>query len=648
MQNDKLQQDDIVHLATPLLDEINSPEDVRNLDAGQLSSLAKEVRADIIKIVSKTGGHLGASLGVVELTIALHYVFNTPDDRLIWDVGHQCYGHKLLCGRRTRLHTLRQKNGLSGFTKRSESIYDAFGTAHSSTSISAALGMSTARDLDQKNHCVVAVIGDGAMSAGMAFEALNNAGAMKSPLIVILNDNDMSIDRPVGALSTYLARLLSSKPYLSLRSIGKQLVHMLPTTIEKAARGAEELARDLVTGRTIFTDMGFYYIGPVDGHNLEHLVPVLQNLRDCKYTKPILLHVVTKKGHGYLPAEKSDDKYHGVSKFNIATGAMIKSTSNMPTYTNVFANHLCSLAHQDNHIAAITAAMPSGTGLKIFEQQFPERFFDVGIAEQHAVTFAAGMSCEGWKPFVAIYSTFLQRAYDQIVHDVAIQKLPVRFAIDRAGLVGADGATHAGSYDIGMLINLPNFVVMAPSDEYELKRMMTTAALYNEGPIAFRYPRGEGTGIVFDGPIEPIEIGKAAIIEQGSRVAILNFGTRLEALKEAAQLIAHCGFSPTIIDMRFAKPLDGNMIKQCADSHEWIVTIEEGASGGFSAAVMCYLAKHMLLNKTKFMPLFFPDYFIEHATSEAQYEEVKLDKVSIAERIIKMVGYDNSDVLAGV
>src|SRR5438128_7219804 len=541
--------------ATPLLDTVDIPADIRRLRADQLRQLADELRQETISAVSVTGGHLGAGLGVIELTVALHYVFNTPRDRLIWDVGHQAYPHKIVTGRRRRIRTLRQEGGRSGFTRRSESEYDPFGAAHSSTSISAALGMAVARDLAGGSNHVVAVIGDGAMSAGMAYEAMNNAGALRSRLIVVLNDNDMSIARPVGAMSAHLSRLLSGRPYVSLRNLGRTVAEALPKPLEMAARRAEEFARGFVAGGTLFDEMGFYYVGPVDGHNIDHLLPVLRNARDSKLDKPILIHVVTKKGKGYPPAEASADKYHGVVKFDVVTGKQSKPVANAPAYQAVFAKALIAEAEADKKIVAITAAMPSGTSLDKFAERFPERCFDVGIAEQHGVTFAAGLACEGFKPFAAIYSTFLQRGYDQVVHDVAIQKLPVRFAIDRAGLVGADGPTHAGTFDVGFLGALPDFVVMAASDEVELARMVATAAVIDDRPSAFRYPRGEGSGLVMPDIAEPLEIGKGRVVREGSSVAILSFGARMPEALKAADLLGARGYSTTVADARFAKPL---------------------------------------------------------------------------------------------
>ena len=579
---------------TPLLDTVIDPTDIRDFDDDQLKQLADEVRADMIDAVSLTGGHLGAGLGVVELTVALHHIFNTPDDRLIWDVGHQSYPHKILTGRRKELRSIRQPGGISGFTKRSESVYDPFGAGHSSTSISAGLGMSVARDLSGGDNKVICVIGDGAMTAGQAYEAMNNAGSMSSRLIVILNDNDMSIAPPVGAMSAYLSRLISSRPYLGLRNIAKQVAQHLPDSLEKRARLAEEYARGMATGGTMFEELGFYYVGPIDGHNLDHMLPILRNIRDADEDRPVLVHMVTRKGHGYAPAEDSDDKYHGVSRFDVVTGAQEKPVPNAPSYTNVFAKSLIAEAAEDDRIVAVTAAMPSGTGLDKFGEQFPDRTFDVGIAEQHAVTFAAGMATEGYKPFVAIYSTFLQRAYDQIVHDVAIQGLPVRFAIDRAGLVGADGATHAGAYDVAYLACLPGMVVMAAADEAELMHMIATAAAYDDGPIAVRYPRGVGVDLPERGDV--LEIGKGRLLRQGSTIALLSFGTRLAECELAVEDLGARGISATLADARFAKPLDHDLICGLARDHDVLITIEEGAGGGFSAQVLDLLATEGLLD----------------------------------------------------
>lgn len=622
-----------------LLDTVSIPEDIREFSEQQLVELAEELRVDMIDSIAQTGGHLGAGLGVVELSVALHHVFDTPDDLLIWDVGHQSYPHKILTGRRKRMRTIRQENGLSGFCKRSESPYDPFGAGHSSTSISAALGMAVARDMDKKKHDVIAVIGDGAMSAGMAFEALNNAGSLDTRLIVVLNDNDMSIAPPVGAMSAYLARLISSQSYQTFRHVGKIVSSKFPEPLARLAKKAEHMARNLTVGGTLFEQMGFYYVGPVDGHNMSHLLPVLKNIKNEKDSGPILLHVVTKKGHGYAPAEKSDDKYHGVGKFNIQTGAQKKSSAKAPSYTKIFSKSLLNEARKDDKIVAITAAMPSGTGLDDFAKEFPDRYFDVGIAEQHAVTFAAGLATQGYKPFCAIYSTFLQRAYDQIVHDVAIQKLPVRFAIDRAGMVGADGATHAGSFDINYLASLPNFVVMASSDEAELTHMVATASAYNDGPIAFRYPRGEGTGVSLPQAGIPLEIGKGRIVREGknstrsssgavahNNVAFLSLGTRLaECLKAAEELDA------TVADARFAKPLDEELIRDLMQNHDLVITVEEGSVGGFGAHIMHFAAHARLLNSTKLLPLCLPDHFIEHASADSQYDEAGLSAAKLVE-----------------
>lgn len=617
------------------LDGISAPADLRNLSDETLKTLAAELRTETIDAVSVTGGHLGAGLGVVELTVALHAVFNTPDDRLIWDVGHQTYPHKILTGRRDRIRTLRQGGGLSGFTKRSESEYDPFGAAHSSTSISAGLGMAVARDLTGGNNNVIAVIGDGSISAGMAYEAMNNAGAMKSRLIVILNDNEMSIAPPVGALSKYLTRLVSSRQYLMARETGKKIVDIFPPPLRHAVKRAEETARMAMGTGTLFEEMGFYYIGPIDGHNLDHLLPVLRNVRDSDHQGPVLIHVLTKKGHGYAPAETSADKMHGVSKFNVVTGEQNKGKSNAAPYTRVFAQSLIAEAKADDKIVAITAAMPSGTGLDLFGYEFPERTFDVGIAEQHAVTFAAGMATEGYKPFVAIYSTFLQRAYDQIVHDVCIQNLPVRFAMDRAGLVGADGATHAGAFDIAYLACLPNMVLMAPSDEVELMHMVATAAAYNDGPIAFRYPRGEGVGLDLPDRGTPLPIGKGRIIREGKDIAILSYGTRLQECEKAADLLATQGISVTIADARFAKPLDTGLIDKLADTHRKLITIEEGSLNGFGSLVLQYLtnAGHLDKGNLQIRTMTLPDMFQDHNTPDKQYDEAGLN----AAQIVKMI-----------
>ena len=624
---------------TPLLDTVDYPEDTRDFTVEQLIQLADELRAETIRAVSITGGHLGASLGVVELTVALHHVFKTPDDRLIWDVGHQAYPHKILTGRRDRIHTLRQGGGLYGFTKRSESIYDPFGAAHSSTSISAALGMAVARDLKGGKNHVIAVIGDGAMSAGMAYEAMNNAGSMDARLIIILNDNDMSIAPPVGAMSAYLSRLISSKSFRSLRHFAKEMSKKFPRRLEEAARRAEEYARGMVTGGTLFEELGIYYVGPIDGHNLEHLLPVLKNLRDDTEAGPMLLHVVTQKGHGYPPAEESADKYHGVGKFDVVTGKLHKSAPKAPSYTSVFANALIKEAEEDESIVAITGAMPSGTGLNKFAERFPERCFDVGIAEQHAVTFAAGLATEGLKPFAVIYSTFLQRAYDQVVHDVAIQGLPVRFAIDRAGLVGADGQTHAGSYDVAYLGCLPGFVVMAAADEAELVHMVATAVTIGDRPSAFRYPRGEGTGVELPEKGTPLEIGKGRVLREGSTVAVLSFGTRLPEVLKAADTLAARGLSTTVADARFVKPLDGDLVRRLAREHEVLITIEEGAVGGFAAAVFQFLAMEGLLdNGLKVRPMILPDRFILHDKPELQYEDAGLNARHIVATALTALG----------
>ena len=612
-----------------LLDGIKTPADLRRLPEKDLRQVADELRGETIAAVSVTGGHLGAGLGVVELTVALHWVFNTPDDRLIWDVGHQAYPHKILTGRRDRIRTLRQAGGLSGFTRRVESPYDPFGAAHSSTSISAALGMAVARDLEGRKNHVVAVIGDGAMSAGMAYEAMNNAGARNERLIVILNDNDMSIAPPVGALSSYLARISSSGTYLHLREIAKQLAHKLPKQWERRAARAEEYTRTIWTGGTLFEELGFYYLGPIDGHDLDVLLPVLKNVRDAKQG-PILLHVVTKKGKGYPPAEDSADKYHGVNKFNVITGAQVKPKPNAPGYTKVFAEALIAEARKDPKIVAITAAMPSGTGLDLFGKEFPHRTFDVGIAEQHGVTFAAGLASEGYKPFAAIYSTFLQRAYDQVVHDVAIQKLPVRFAIDRAGLVGADGATHAGSFDVGYLGALPGFVVMAAADEAELVHMVATAVAIDDGPSAFRYPRGEGVGLDMPAEGVPLEIGRGRVLREGTKVALLSLGTRLAECLKAADQLAALGLSTTVADARFAKPLDTALIARLAREHEVLITVEEGSIGGFGSFVLHFLATAGLLDHgLKVRPLVLPDVFLDHDKPEVMYALAGLDAAAI-------------------
>jgi 1-deoxy-D-xylulose-5-phosphate synthase len=627
------------HNKTALLDLVRDPSDLRNFTAEQLSQLATELRQETIRIVSITGGHLGASLGVVELTVALHYVFDTPRDRLIWDVGHQAYPHKILTGRRDRMLTLRQGGGLSGFAKRSESEYDPFGAGHTSTSISAALGMSVARDFRGGDNNVIAVIGDGAMSAGMAYEAMNNAGSMDSRLIVILNDNDMSIAPAVGAMSAYLSRLISSKPYRSIRHFAAEVAKKFPRGLSTAARKAEEYARGLVTGGTLFEEMGFYYVGPVDGHNLDHLLPVLENLRDDREPGPVLLHVVTHKGHGYGPAERSADKYHGVGKFDVVTGEQVKAQANAPSYTGVFAKSLIREAEDDDRIVAITAAMPAGTGLDKFAERFPDRCFDVGIAEQHGVTFAAGLATEGYKPFAAIYSTFLQRAYDQVVHDVAIQKLPVRFAIDRAGLVGADGATHAGSFDLAYMCCLPGMVVMAAGDEADLVHMIATAAQIDDRPSAFRYPRGEGMGVEMPERGQPLPIGKGRILREGTKVALLSLGGRLGEAGKAAEELAARGLSTTLADARFAKPLDVDLIRRLAREHEVMITLEEGSVGGFGSHVMQFMALEGLLeNGLKFRPMTLPDVFLDNDKPEVQYERAGLTARHIVSMALKALG----------
>ena len=621
-----------------ILDKINFASDIRQLAEKDLNILSDQVRQEMIESVSETGGHLGAGLGVVELTVALHYVFNTPYDRLIFDVGHQSYPHKILTGRRKAMKTLRQEKGLSGFTKRAESEYDPFGAAHASTSISAALGMAVSADLKKEDRRAIAVIGDGAMTAGMAYEAMNNAGSMKLPLIVILNDNDMSIAPPVGAMSAYLSKLISSSSYRSLREVASQVAKRLPRPIANTAKKAEEYARGIVTGGTLFEELGFYYIGPIDGHNIQHLIPVLKNIRDKREQGPILVHVVTQKGYGYSPAEQSSDKFHGVSKFNIKTGTQNKSKKGPPSYTSVFSKELINLAKKDKKIVAITAAMPSGTGLDDFAEKFPERFFDVGIAEQHAVTFAAGLAAEGMKPFATIYSTFLQRAYDQIIHDVAIQELPVRFAIDRAGLVGADGPTHAGSFDIAYLANIPKMVLMAAADENELKRMVLTAANINDRPSAFRYPRGESIGILSPKKTEPLTIGKGHIIKKGNKVAILSFGARLYESLKAAEILDKKGISTSVADARFCKPLDTKLIKSLISNHDILITIEEGVVGGFGSHVMQHLTDNSLLKiNSNIQSIVFPDKFIDHATPDTMYKKANMDALSIVKRVIKLI-----------
>jgi 1-deoxy-D-xylulose-5-phosphate synthase len=623
---------------TPLLDRIHAPADLRRLDERELKQLADELRRETIDAVSVTGGHLGAGLGVVELTVALHYLFDTPNDRLVWDVGHQAYPHKILTGRRDRIRTLRQGGGLSGFTRRAESEYDPFGAAHSSTSISAGLGMAVARDLKGGSNRVVCVIGDGAMSAGMAYEAMNNAGALRSRLIVILNDNDMSIAPPTGAMSAYLARLVSGRAYLSIRDAAKQLARRLPRFFHDKAKKTEEYARGFWTGGTLFEELGFYYVGPIDGHNLDHLLPVLRNVRDAD-EGPILVHVVTKKGKGYAPAEEAQDKYHGVSRFNVITGEQAAAKANAPSFTKVFATSLIREAEEDERIVAITAAMPAGTGLDLFSRAFPDRIFDVGIAEQHAVTFAAGLATEGMKPFAAIYSTFLQRAYDQVVHDVAVQNLPVRFAIDRAGLVGADGPTHAGSFDIAYLSCLPNFVVMAAADEVELRHMVRTAAAHDAGPIAFRFPRGEGVGLELPERGDILEIGKGRIVKEGTKIALLSLGGRLGEALKAAEILESHGLSTTVADARFAKPLDAELLFWLTRQHEALLTIEEGSIGGFGSHVLQTLAEAgMLDNGLAVRTLVLPDRFIEHDKPEAMYAAAGLDSSAIVARVFEALG----------
>jgi len=617
------------------LDDINFPSDVRKLSETDLKLLADEVRTEMINAVSVTGGHLGAGLGVVELTVALHYVFNTPNDKLIWDVGHQTYPHKILTGRKDKIRTLRKGGGLSGFTKRSESEYDPFGAAHSSTSISSALGMAVANKLSNKSNEVIAVIGDGAMSAGMAYEAMNNAGTSKTKMIVILNDNDMSIAKPVGALRSYLAKLFSGKVYFSLRETIKLIISSFSKRFSKKAGKAEDFLRSAVTGGTLFNSLGFYYIGPIDGHDMDSLVSVLKNAKEINFEGPIMIHIKTEKGKGYKFAEKSDDKYHGVTKFNVNTGVQEKSQSVNPSYTKVFANTLVKHAEKDSKIIGITAAMPSGTGMDIFGKKFPTRMFDVGIAEQHAVTFAAGLATEGYKPYAAIYSTFLQRAYDQVVHDVAIQSLPVRFAIDRAGLVGADGPTHAGSFDITYLATLPNFIVMAASDEAELVKMINTSVDINDKPSAFRYPRGNGIGVELPNISEKIEIGKGRIIKEGKQIAILNFGARLNECLIACENLKKKGINPTLFDARFAKPLDENTIWQLARDHEIIISIEEGSIGGFGSHLSQFLFdKNLIDNNLKFRAMILPDRFLDHDKPEQMYKYAGLDAASIETKIL--------------
>ncbi len=626
--------------APSLLDAIVDPADLRRLNESDLRQVADELRSETINAVATTGGHLGAGLGVVELTVALHYVFDTPHDRLIWDVGHQAYPHKILTGRRDRIRTLRQAGGLSGFTKRAESVYDPFGAAHASTSISAGLGMAVARDLQGGNNNVIAVIGDGSLSAGMAYEAMNNAGAMNSRLIVILNDNDMSISPPVGAMSAYLARVISGNTYQSLRGVGKHIARHLPKAMEAGALKAEAMARNFLTGGTLFEELGFLYVGPIDGHNLDHLLPVLKNARDAD-DGPILIHVVTQKGKGYPPAEAAEDKYHGVVKFDVVTGKQQTARASAPSYTKVFGQSLVKEAQKDDRIVAITAAMPSGTGVDIFAKAFPDRAFDVGIAEQHAVTFAAGLAAEGYKPFAAIYSTFLQRGYDQVVHDVAIQRLPVRFAMDRAGLVGADGPTHAGSFDTAFLGCLPGFVIMAAADEAELVHMVATAAAIDDRPSALRYPRGEGTGVPLPETGVPLEIGKGRVVREGTSVALLSFGTRLAECCRAADELAVHGFSCTVADARFAKPLDLDLILRLAREHEVLITIEEGSIGGFGSQVMHSLAEHGALDRgLRLRSMVLPDVFIDQASPAAMYAQAGLDAKTIVAKVLGVMGRD--------
>ena len=617
-----------------LIKQINFPSDLRKFKKKNLKQISDELRDELIEVVSETGGHLGAGLGVVELTVALHYVFETPKDKLVWDVSHQCYPHKIITGRRDRIKTLRKGGGLSGFTKRAESEYDPFGAAHSSTSISSTLGIAVAKKLSNNNNNVIAVIGDGALSAGMAYEAMNNAGALKSNLIVVLNDNDMSIARPVGAMSNYLAKLLSGKLYFSFRETIKMIISAFSKRFSQKAGKAEDLLRNIVTGGTLFSELGFYYVGPIDGHDVENLVQIFENVKNSKHKGPVLIHIRTQKGKGYKPAEASGDKYHGVSKFNVSTGEQSKQKSNTPSYTKVFAETLIKHAEQDTKIVGITGAMPSGTGLHLFEKKFPERTFDVGIAEQHAVTFAAGLATEGYKPYAAIYSTFLQRAYDQVVHDVAIQSLPVRFAIDRAGLVGADGPTHAGSFDITYLSTLPNFIVMAASDEAELVRMINTSVNINDRPSAFRYPRGNGTGVQLPSVKDVLQIGKARIIKEGKNVALLNFGTRLEECKKASEKLNLKGIECTIVDARFAKPLDEKLIIEVATNHEVLISIEEGSIGGFGSHVMQLLSDRGVFDTgLKFRSMILPDIFIDQDTPKKMYETAGLDSLSIINKV---------------
>ena len=629
---------------TPLLDQIKSSKDLKNFKQDQLQQIADELRAETIDAVSVTGGHLGAGLGVVELTVALHYLFDTPDDKIVWDVGHQVYPHKILTGRRDRIRTLRQGGGLSGFTKRTESEYDPFGAAHASTSISAALGFSVASDLQGTHNKAIAVIGDGAMTGGMAYEALNNAGAMHNKLIVILNDNDMSIAPPVGALSAYLSRLISSKSYRSLRDIGLHMSEKFPRPMKKAAQRAEEYARGMLTGGTLFEELGFFYVGPIDGHNMEHLIPVLKNVRDDEAEGPVLVHVVTQKGKGYEPAEQSDDKYHGVGKFDVVTGALDKGKVNAPSYTKVYAQSLIQEACDDDKIVAITAAMPSGTGIDLFEQEFPTRTFDVGLAEQHAITFAAGLAADGMKPFATIYSTFLQRAFDQIVHDVALQNLPVRFAMDRAGYVGADGQTHCGAFDVAYMACLPNMIVMAPSDEAELVHMVATAADIDSQPSAFRYPRGEGVGVEMPERGQVLPIGKGRILREGTKIALLSYGTRLQDCLDAAEELNAHGLSTTVADARFAKPLDEDMVRRLAAEHEVLVTVEEGSVGGFAAQVSQFLAMAGIFDAgLKFRPLVMPDVFFDQDSPRKQAEFAGLTCPDIVATALSALGVEGAN-----
>ena len=636
-------------LETPNLDRVGSPADLRGLSVSELKAVAEELRAETIDAVSHTGGHLGAGLGVVELTVALHHLFDTPEDVLIWDVGHQCYPHKILTGRRDRIRTLRQGGGLSGFTKRSESEYDPFGAAHASTSISAALGFAVSRDLQGRKNSVVAVIGDGALSGGMAYEAMNNAGSMDASLIVVLNDNDMSIAPPVGAMSAYLSRLISSKQYRSLREIARHLSEKFPRAVEHGIKRTEEYARGLVAGGTLFEELGLYYVGPIDGHNLDHLLPVLRNARDDTASAPILVHVVTRKGHGYPPAEQSADRYHGVASFDVGSGVQNKPASNAPSFTKVFAQSLVAEARHDDRICAITAAMPSGTGVDLFQETFPERAFDVGLAEQHAVTFAAGLAADGMKPFAAIYSTFLQRAYDQIVHDVAIQSLPVRFALDRAGLVGADGQTHAGAYDIAYLGCLPGFVLMAAADEAELVHMVRTAVAIDDRPCAFRYPRGEGVGVTMPERGEVLPLGKGRVVREGTSIAILSYGARLQEALEAAEELAARGLSTTVADARFAKPLDCELVRSLAREHEVLVTVEEGAIGGFGTQVLHFLAADGVLDGgLKIRPMVLPDRFFDQDKPVRQYDAAGLLARHIAATALEALGASSdADLSAG-